>query len=70
MSATEFRDLSDDELAVKELELRETVFRFRLRRGTNQLDNPAALRRARRDIARIKTIVGERARSAKTGQTQ
>lgn len=70
MSAKEFRDLSDDELAVKELELRETVFRFRLRRGTNQLDNPAALRRARRDIARIKTIVGERARSAKTGQAQ
>jgi large subunit ribosomal protein L29 len=70
MSATELRDLSDDELAVKELELRETVFRFRLRRGTNQLDNPAALRRARRDIARIRTIVGERARSAKTGQAQ
>jgi large subunit ribosomal protein L29 len=70
MSATEFRDLSDDELAVKELELRESVFRFRLRRGTNQLDNPAALRRARRDIARIRTIVGERARSAKTGQAQ
>lgn len=70
MSAKEFRDLSDDELAVKELELQETAFRFRLRRGTNQLDNPAALRRARRDIARIKTIVGERARSAKTGQAR
>jgi large subunit ribosomal protein L29 len=70
MSAKEFRDLSDDELAVKELELRETVFRFQLRRGTNQLDNSAALRRARRDIARIKTIIGERARSATTGQTQ
>jgi large subunit ribosomal protein L29 len=70
MSVKEFRDLSDDELGVKELELRETVFRFRLRRGTNQLDNPAALRRARRNIARIKTIVGERARSGKTGQAR
>jgi large subunit ribosomal protein L29 len=70
MSATQFRDLSDDELTVKELELRETVFRFQLRRGTNQLDNPAALRRARRDIARIRTIIGERARAARTGQTQ
>ena len=70
MSAQEFRDLSDDELGVKEAELRETVFRFRLRRGTNQLDNSAALRRARRDIARIRTIVGERARAAKTKQAE
>jgi large subunit ribosomal protein L29 len=70
MSAKELRDLSDDELTVKEQELRETVFRFRLRRGTNQLDNPAALRRARRDIARIKTILGERVRSAETRQAE
>lgn len=70
MSAREFRDLSDDELAVKELELREKAFRFRLRRGSNQLDNPAALRQARRDIARIRTVIGERARSAKTEQAE
>jgi len=60
MEAKELRELSDQELAVKERELKETVFRFRLRRGTNQLDNPAALAQARRDIARIKTIQAER----------
>ena len=64
MAASELRDLSDQELAMKEQELRESVFRFRLRRGTNQLDNPSALRQARRDLARIKTIQGERARAA------
>lgn len=64
MSAKAFRDLSDQELAARELELREAQFRLRLRRGTNQLESPAALRQTRRDIARIKTIQAERARAA------
>jgi large subunit ribosomal protein L29 len=65
MQASELRELSEQELELKEHELRETVFRFRLRRGTNQLDNPAALRAARRDIARIQTIRSERARAGR-----
>lgn len=64
MRAKEVRDLSDQELVVREQELQEALFRFRLRRGTNQLDNPAALAKTRRDIARIKTIQAERARGA------
>lgn len=67
MRAKELRDLSDQELAVRELELRETVFRFRLRRGINQLESPAALTAARRDIARIRTIQMERLRATTTG---
>ena len=63
MEAKLMRDLSDDELVVKERELREAVFRLRLRRRTNQLDTPAALRAARRDIARLKTIQAERSRA-------
>jgi large subunit ribosomal protein L29 len=65
MRAKELRDLSDQELEVREHELRETAFRFRLRRGTNQLESPAALTQTRRDIARIKTIQTERARAAR-----
>ena len=68
MRTSELREMSDQELALKETELRENVFRFRLRRGTNQLDNPAALRTARRDIARIKTIQKERETKAKAEQ--
>jgi large subunit ribosomal protein L29 len=64
MQASELRELSEQELGMKEVELRESVFRFRMRRGTNQLDNPAALRKARRDLARIETIRGERRRKA------
>jgi large subunit ribosomal protein L29 len=67
MQAKELRDLSDQELEVREHELRETVFRFRLRRGTNQLESPAALTAARREIARIRTIQTERARATARG---
>jgi large subunit ribosomal protein L29 len=65
MAAKELRDLSDQELEVKERELREALFRFRLRRGTHQLESPAALIQTRRDIARIKTIQGERVRASR-----
>jgi len=64
MRARELRELSDQELEVKERELKESLFHFRLRRGTNQLDSPAALKSTRRDIARIKTILAGRTRGA------
>jgi large subunit ribosomal protein L29 len=64
MRASELRDLTDQELAVKERETTEALFRLRLRRGTNQLDSPAALKKTRRDLARLKTIRAERARAA------
>jgi large subunit ribosomal protein L29 len=67
MRAKELRDMSDQELEVKEHELREALFRFRLRRGTNQLESPAAVIQTRRDVARIKTIQTERARAATRG---
>jgi large subunit ribosomal protein L29 len=68
MPAKDLRDLSDQELAAREDELRETQFRLRLRRGTNQLESPAALRQARRDLARVLTIRTERARAATPGK--
>ncbi|MEO8752476.1 MAG: 50S ribosomal protein L29 [Casimicrobiaceae bacterium] len=67
MRAKEARDLSDQELTSKVTELQEALFRFRLRRGTNQLENPAALGQTRRDIARIRTIQAERQRAAAAG---
>lgn len=60
--------MSDQELATRMAELLEAQFRFRLRRGTNQLENPAALAQTRRDIARIRTIQTERQRAAAGGK--
>ena len=56
MRASELRDASDDELAVKERELTESLFLLRLRHATNQLESPARLRETRRDLARVKTL--------------
>lgn len=64
MRSKEFRELSeasDDELVVKERELKESLFRLRLRHGTNQLESPALLGHTRRAIARVKTIQRARA---------
>ncbi len=56
MEPRELRESSDEELAVKERELTESLFMLRLRQKTNQLESPARLVQTRRDIARIKTI--------------
>ncbi len=56
MEPRELRESSDEELAVKERELKESLFMLRLRHKTNQLESPARLAQTRRDIARIKTI--------------
>jgi large subunit ribosomal protein L29 len=61
MQARELREMSDDELVVKERELKESLFFLRLRHGTNQLERPALLAQNRRDIARVQTIQRERA---------
>jgi len=56
MRATEVRDLSPQELDVKERELKEELFRLRLRQRTAQLEQTHRLVEVRRDIARIQTI--------------
>ncbi len=65
MQAKEWRDLSEQELATKLHELQEAQFHLRLRRGTNRLDNPAQLRKTRRDVARGLTVQRERAKGIK-----
>ena len=60
MKATVIRDLSLAELVVKEKELLEEIFHLKLRRATGQLANPMRRRTARRELAQVKTIVGQR----------
>lgn len=64
MRASEVRDMTDEERREKARELREELFRLRLRRGTGQLEDPMQIRKIRRDIARVKTVQHERARAA------
>jgi len=65
MPASEFRDLSDQELTAKVHELRESLFHLKLRRGTNRLDSAAQLTKTRRNIARALTVQRERAKGIK-----
>jgi len=55
------RELKNDELEQKLAVLTEERFRLEFRRATESLTNPLQLRTIRRDIARIKTILKERA---------
>jgi large subunit ribosomal protein L29 len=61
MKIGELRDLSVDELHVRERELADEIFHLRLRRATAQLTNPSKLRESRRTLARVKTLLRQRA---------
>jgi large subunit ribosomal protein L29 len=65
VNATDLRVKSDDQLAGDLAELKREAFNLRFQSATNQLERPARIKEVRRDIARIKTLQGERARAAK-----
>lgn len=60
MKPRELRDLSAEELAVKEKEFREEEFKLRFKHATGQLEKTDRLRKLRKDIARVKTIIREK----------
>ena len=63
-NVTDLRVKSDDQLAGDLAELKREAFNLRFQAATNQLERPARIKEVRRDIARIKTLQGERARVA------
>jgi len=56
----ELRDMSDEQLGLTLKEAVEKLFRLKIQSQTERLDAPSELRKARREIARIKTIQRER----------
>lgn len=60
MKIQEFRELSSDELQVKERELRDELFNLKFQLSTAQLENTDRLKQVKRDIARILTLLHER----------
>ncbi|OGP81640.1 MAG: 50S ribosomal protein L29 [Deltaproteobacteria bacterium RBG_13_65_10] len=54
------KELSVEELHLREQELHEEMFNLRVRHATGQLENPAQIGRVRRDIARVKTFLRQR----------
>jgi len=67
MAATKIGDVrakSADELSTMLLDLRKEQFNLRFQRATGQLEALSRIKQVRRDIARVKTIIGERARAS------
>ncbi len=60
MKAKEIRQMSDQELNTKLVDLKSELFNLRFQLATGQLDNPLRISSVRKDIARVKTIVRER----------
>ena len=60
MQAKELVELAPDELRIRERELREELLRLRLRRGTSQSDSPMKIRHARKDLARVLTVLKQK----------
>ena len=58
---TQLRDLSVEDLRAKERELDEEVFRLRIQKATASLEQTSKVKAARRDLARVKTILREKA---------
>jgi large subunit ribosomal protein L29 len=60
MKATEFRELTDDELLNKEEELKDQLFKMKFQHALGQLENAMKLKNIKKDLARIKTILREK----------
>jgi large subunit ribosomal protein L29 len=64
MKAKELRERTDEHLRELEKSLAKEAFDARFKNFTNRLNDTALIRRARRDLARVKTILTQRAREA------
>jgi large subunit ribosomal protein L29 len=64
MKAVDVRAKTEDELVEQLDNLGREIFNLRFQRANGQLENTARVRQVRRDVARIKTVLGERRRQA------
>lgn len=68
MKIKDVRNLSDEELHIELERLREQIFSLRAQAVTEKLQDPTQLKKAKRDIARLLTVVNERSREAAKAQ--
>ena len=61
MEAKELREMSAEDLVQKRASLREEITYLKLKRATSRLENPMKLKETKRDLARLETILREKA---------
>ena len=64
MKTKELRELSVTELNARRRELKEEMRNLRVQQSTDQLENPARIRAIRREVARVETLLVQRAAKA------
>ena len=64
MDADELRNKTPDQLRDQLVLLKKEAFNLRFQQATGQMENTARMRLVRRDVARVKTILNEKARTA------
>jgi large subunit ribosomal protein L29 len=64
MKTKELRELSLNELQARRRELKEETRHLRIQQSTDQLENPARIRTVRREVARVETLIAQRAQKA------
>ena len=64
MNASELREKSPDQLREELANLKKESFNLRFQQATGQLENTARMRAVKRDAARVKTILNEKAAAA------
>jgi len=62
---SELRDLTVDELRQHENDLRKEFFNLKFQKVTGEIENPMRIRKVRKDIARVLTIVNEKLKGKK-----
>mgnify|MGYP002624782424 CR=1 FL=1 len=68
MKAIELNELTTEELRQKEQEFKRNLFNLRFQVATNQQENTAGLRQARKAIARVKTLLRQRELRGEQGE--
>lgn len=68
MKSKELRDRTDEALQELEKSLQSEIFQARFKNFTNRLNDTASIKRQRRDLARVKTILTQRAKAATEGK--
>ena len=62
MKASELRELDPDTLQSKVKELDDQLFRMRIQKSMGQLEAPGKIRNVRRELARVQTILKQKAK--------
>lgn len=70
MRTSEFRDMTREELAQKESDLRKELFNLRFQQATGEIENPRRIRTVRKEIAKVLTVMTEKAGAVKVKEVK